>query len=77
MSIVETRRSKGLHTFTTFVDFSKAYDMIPRSHLWHKLVKTGINSNILKAIQALYNNVRCSVKINNCFTKSIDVTMRP
>ena len=44
--------------------------MIPKSHL----VKTGINGNILKAIQALYNNVRCSVKINDSFNKRIDVT---
>ena len=60
--------------FYNICGFQKAYDMIPRSHLWYKLLKTDINGNIFKGIQALYNNVKCSVKIIDCFTESMEVT---
>ena len=57
----------GLHTFVTFVDFSKAYDRISREHLWYKLRQIGLNgdSNILRALQALYNDVKCTVRVNS------------
>ena len=74
MSVIETRRINGLHTFTTFVDFSKAYDMIPRAHLWYKLAKIGVRGNIMSAIQSLYVNVQCSVRINNCITSNFGVS---
>ena len=64
-SIVETRRLQGLNTYTTFVDFSKAYDRVPRTHMWYKLSRIGLKGNILNALQAMYSNVKCSVRINN------------
>ena len=73
-SIVETRKASKLDTFACYIDFSKAYDRIPRSLLWYKLNKIGINGNILCALQALYSNVKCQVRVNECISDSFEVT---
>ena len=36
--------------------------------LWYKLIKTGIHGKFLSALQSLYDNVKCSVKVNDCLT---------
>ena len=64
----------NLVTFACFIDFSKAYDRIPRSLLWYKLSKIGVNGNILRAFQALYTNVKCQVRVNDMVSNSFDVS---
>jgi len=46
----------------------KAFDTVPRNMLWYKLIKTGIHGKFLSALQSLYDNVKCSVKVNDCLT---------
>jgi hypothetical protein len=42
--------------FTAFVDFTQAYDHIPRAALWHHLQhKVGLPLPVLAAIQSLYS----------------------
>jgi len=44
--------------FVCFVDFTKAYDTVPRHLLWHKLQQhLGVDGWFLAAIQALYASV--------------------
>ena len=62
--IVETRIKKKMNTFATFIDFSKAYDRIDRSLLWHKLSKIGIDGKMFNALKSLYSNVKCTVRLN-------------
>lgn len=73
-SIIETRKLNGRDTYACFIDFSKAYDRIPRSHLWFKLNKLGVTGNILKALQALYSGVKCNVRVMNDSSDSFNVT---
>ena len=40
-SIIETRKAMKKDTFVSFIDFSKAYDSIPRHILWNKLKRNG------------------------------------
>ncbi len=58
-SIVQTRKLQGCDTFTAFVDLSRAYDNIPRDHMWFKLQQLGLKGNILNALVSLYKNVSC------------------
>ena len=74
MSIIETRKLKGLHTFVSYVDFSKAYDFIPRNHLFHKLANIGITGNILMAIKSLYFDVKSVVRLNHVYSDCFDVS---
>ena len=58
-----------------FIDFSKAYDRIDRTLLWHKLEQFGISDDFLKTLQALYADVKCSVRVNNTLTDWFNVSM--
>lgn len=44
--------------------------------LWDKLVKIGISKNcyFLKAVQGLYKDIKCAVKVNESETDWFDVT---
>ena len=53
-----------MNTFATFIDFSKAYDRIDRTLLWHKLSNIGIDGKMFNALKSLYSNVKCTVRLN-------------
>lgn len=72
-SIIENRKFMKKSTYIAFVDFSKAYDTINRELLWTKLQSHGINGKILQSLQSLYQNVKCSVKVNHFKTDWFDV----
>ena len=48
--IVETRLKKKQETHVAFIDFSKAYDRIDRTLLWHKIEQFGISGDFLKKL---------------------------
>ncbi len=56
-----------------FIDFSKAYDRIKRSMLWKTLYKNGLSNKMLQALQVIYSNVECCVRINGFDTKRFGV----
>ena len=53
-----------MNTFATFIDFSKAYDRIDRTLLWHKLSNIRIGGKMFNALKSLYSNVKCTVRLN-------------
>ena len=67
-SIVETRKLKSKATFAAFIDFRKAYDAIDRTQLFGKLLNLGINGKMYKALESLYKDVKCCVRLNNMHT---------
>ena len=62
-----------LDTFVCFIDFRKAFDSIPRNHLWDKLQRIGVRGKLLKVIQSMYSNVHYTIKLNNTFTEYFKV----
>ena len=60
-------------TFAAFIDFKKAYDCVNRNVLWKKLHDIGVNGKMFSALQSLYHNVRCCVRVNGLFTPWFDV----
>ena len=71
LSIIQTHGAQELESYTAFADFLKAYDLIPREHLWYKLFKLG---NILVSLKPLYTNVKCSVRTSNGLTAAFAIT---
>ena len=52
--IVESRIKLKTDTCASFIDFSKVYDRIDRSLLWHKLSRIGIDGKMLRSLKSLY-----------------------
>ena len=73
-SIIETRKLHIKDTFTAFIDFKKVYDSIDRGILFTKLSNLGILGLMYKALLSIYDNVRCSVRINGKLTEWFDVS---
>ena len=61
------KRKKKL--YGCFVDFSKAFDCVPRDILMTKLQDRGINGRVLGIIKTLYMEDTASVKIGDRFSK--------
>ena len=51
-NVLENRLKKKLGTVAAFIDFSKAYDIINRELLWHKLSKMGISGRFFALLIA-------------------------
>ena len=51
--------------YCAFVDYSKAFDIIPRVHLWSKLLSSNINGKILDIIRNMYSSAKSFIRNNN------------
>ncbi len=58
-------KGKSKKLFACFVDFSKAFDTIPRKLLFHKLEKVGIGGNVLAILKDMYKNTKAQFKRDN------------
>ena len=65
---IQSRMHYRQDTYVAFIDFSKAYDSVSRTHMWSKLWCTGLTRKYIMVLQSLYNDVQCCVQINR--TKS-------
>ena len=63
---------KKLKLFIVFVDFSKAYDLVPRSKLFDILVNLGCGITMLAALIAMYSNTT-SILGSTTITSTIGV----
>ena len=63
------KRKKRL--YGCFVDFSKAFDTIPRDKLFQKLLNKDINGKFYDCLVNLYTEDKSCVKIGECVTKTI------
>ncbi len=58
-------RRDGKKLYGCFVDFSKAFDLVPREILISKLISAGINGNMLEIIKTIYAEDQACVKIGD------------
>lgn len=72
-TVINDRKISKLSTFVCFIDMRKAFDSVPRNLLWYKMLKAGIRGKFLTAIQSLYDDVKCSVKVNGRLTPWFNV----
>ena len=56
--------------FSCFVDFSKAFDSVPRNKLFDKLRTVGIKGHFLEVLMPMYSNDKSAVKIENKMTQT-------
>ena len=63
---------KGKRLYSCFVDFSKAFDCIPRDKLFEKLKSKGITGKVFNLIKNIYVNEKCQVKIGKTLSSAFD-----
>ena len=54
--------------FACFVDFQKAYDSVWRMGLYYKLLKNGVDVNIVRLVKNMYDKTSQTLKINGKVT---------
>ena len=57
-----------------FIDFSKAFDTIPRDILLKKLLNYGITGKVFNVIRSIYTNDSACIKISNQLTKTFELS---
>ena len=53
--------AKGLKLYVCFIDYEKAYDLIDRACLFHKLVKTKISSKCINIFKDMYAKMKLTL----------------
>ena len=72
LEILQRRRNMEMTTAVCFMDFKKAYDLVPHKVLLNKLESLGINGKLLKFISSLYTGNTMAVKIGNRLSKKFE-----
>ena len=67
--IMEESRLQGKTLYCCFVDFKKAFDTVPRSELWNRMVEIGMPSEYRVAVARLYEEIRCQLETENGFSE--------
>jgi len=68
-AIVQTYLRKcGIIFYVAFIDFSRAFDSVPHSVLWYRLLQNGIHGNILIVFRSMYSQLKSCVKTLNGLT---------
>ncbi|UYV67651.1 hypothetical protein LAZ67_5001489 [Cordylochernes scorpioides] len=74
LSLIQmTLSRKRRKCYMFFVDLKKAFDTVPHSLLWRKLVDAGLNHRFVNLIKDYYTNMTAVVRWNNSFTAPIKV----
>ena len=61
--LIDASRAKQCPLYACFVDFSKAYDRVPRHVLWQIMAAIGIPQQFVHAIKSMYKDLQCMVRI--------------
>ena len=63
----------GSKIYSCFIDFSKAFDTVPRDILFNKLLKHGVNGRFFNIIKNIYNNDKACIKIHSQCTETFEI----
>ena len=66
---------RNLKIFGCFVDFSKAFDSIPRDRMFQKLLDIGITGKFYDILKFMYEGDQVCIKLNNFITPAIKTIM--
>ena len=67
--IMEESRLQGKTLYFCFVDFQKAFNTIPRSELWNRMIEIDMPLEYKVVIARLYEHVKCQLKMDSGFSK--------
>ena len=61
--------------YCAFVDFRKAFDLVYRNGIWHKLIGSGVSTKMVLMLRAIYESVKSSVRVNGKLSDYFDTYM--
>ncbi len=67
-SIIQNKINERGNVFACFVDFRKAFDLLPRDLLLFRLLEYGVDGKMYNAIKCIYRKSSCAVRINDKMT---------
>ncbi len=67
--------NNGKWLYSCFIDFSKAFDTIPRDTLLQKLLDHGIDGNFFNIIKNIYAHDKICIKYDDKITDSLEVNL--
>ncbi len=67
--------NNGGRLYSCFIDFSKAFDTIPRDTLLKKLLDFGIDGHFFNVIKNIYTNDKICIKHDDKITDTIEVNL--
>jgi hypothetical protein len=68
--IIEKVWAKKEEAFCCFVDFKKAFDMVPRDKLWHRMEELGVPIHLRVAIHRPYEEVKVKIRMSAGISES-------
>ena len=66
---MEESRLQGKTLYCCFVDFKKAFDSVPRSELWNRMVEIDMPLEYRVVVPRIYEQVKCQLKMDGGFSK--------
>ena len=69
----EKHLAKKKKLYLAFVIIEKAFNRVPRKVIWCGMRKLGIEEWIARFVQAMYNNTRSRVRVNNTYSDEFGV----
>ena len=70
---INSHLAKNKKLYFAFVDIEKASGRVPRKVIWWDMRKLGIKEWIVRFVQAMYNNTRSRVRVNNTYSDEFGV----
>lgn len=69
IEIVERRKAVDRETWLCFVDFRKAYDLVPHDRLLEKLTEKQIGQKFIQSIKSLYQGTKLRIKLGTTYSE--------
>ena len=71
----EKHLARRKELYFAFVDLEKAFDRVPRNVLWWAMRKLRTEEWLIRTVQAMYQNAKACVRINNSYSSAFNVTV--
>ena len=75
LSCIKSQLAKKSSLYVCFVDFTRAFDLINRSILSYKLIKSGFNGKVVDTLRNLYTKTKSKVKLGSTLSPLLENTM--
>lgn len=76
-SVLCINLNRNKKVFCCYVDFRRAFDLVPHELLWKHLFKLGLSTHLINVVKSLYDKARVKIRTDNGygFTDEVDMSI--